>query len=155
MPAKRALALDLGTTFGYARSGRDDGKLTYGSVKLKTKPTEHKGKRYDQFDAWLAYVLPDVSIVYYEEVRRHIGTAAAHMYGGYQALLLAKAFQVGIPVVGVNVGTIKKFATGRGNASKDEMIAAAKALGYNPQDDNAADAIHILRCGLAQENSNA
>ena len=40
---------------------------------------------------------------------------------------------------------IKKFATGKGNANKEAMIEAAKELGYNPKDDNEADAIHIYR----------
>jgi len=45
---------------------------------------------------------------------------------------------------------IKKFATGKGNAGKPEMIEAAKKLGYNPADDNEADAIHLYH--LAQKD---
>ena len=42
------------------------------------------------------------------------------------------------------VGTIKRFISGAGNASKDAVIAAVKARGYAPADDNEADAIAIL-----------
>lgn len=49
----------------------------------------------------------------------------------------------------VNASTIKKFTTGKGNAKKPEMVAAAKALGYKILDDNEADAIHLLRYVLS------
>ena len=49
-----------------------------------------------------------------------------------------------IPYGGVPVGTIKKHATGKGNASKDEMVAAMRVLGHNPTDDNEADALALL-----------
>ena len=45
---------------------------------------------------------------------------------------------------GVPVGTIKRHATGKGNAPKEAMIAAARAHGFSPADDNEADAIALL-----------
>ncbi len=42
------------------------------------------------------------------------------------------------------VGTIKKHATGKGNAGKEDMIASAQARGHNPTDDNEADAIALV-----------
>ena len=45
---------------------------------------------------------------------------------------------------GVPVGTIKRHITGRGNADKAAVIAAVRARGYSPSDDNEADAIAIL-----------
>ena len=50
----------------------------------------------------------------------------------------------GIPYEGVPVGTIKRHATGKGNANKQAMIDAACARGFSPADDNEADAIAIL-----------
>ena len=49
---------------------------------------------------------------------------------------------------GVPVGTIKRHATGKGNASKDEMIAAMRALGHAVTDDNEADALAILHWAI-------
>jgi Holliday junction resolvasome RuvABC endonuclease subunit len=46
------------------------------------------------------------------------------------------------------VGTIKRYATGKGNASKNEVIAAMRARGFEPADDNEADAIAILLWAL-------
>ena len=49
-----------------------------------------------------------------------------------------------IPYQGVPVGTIKKHATGKGNANKDQMISAARLRGHAPADDNEADAIALF-----------
>ena len=49
---------------------------------------------------------------------------------------------------GVPVGTIKKHATGKGNAGKSEMIVAAKVRGHNPVDDNEADALALLHWAI-------
>ncbi len=48
------------------------------------------------------------------------------------------------------MGTIKRHATGKGNASKDEIITAIKAKGFNPVDDNEADSLALLL--WAQDN---
>ena len=37
---------------------------------------------------------------------------------------------------GVPVGTIKRHATGKGNAAKQAMITAARARGFTPADDS-------------------
>lgn len=42
------------------------------------------------------------------------------------------------------MGSIKKHATGKGNASKDEVIAAVRARGHEPGCDNEADALALL-----------
>lgn len=49
-----------------------------------------------------------------------------------------------MPYQGVPVGTIKRFIAGKGNADKKTVIAAVKARGFAPADDNEADAIAIL-----------
>ena len=72
------------------------------------------------------------------------GTDAAHVYGGLMATLTAWAELRGVPYQGVPVGTIKIHATGKGNAPKEAMIAAARARGFAPADDNEADALAIL-----------
>ena len=54
----------------------------------------------------------------------------------------------GVPYQGVPVGTIKRHATGKGNAPKVAMIAAARGRGYSPADDNEADAIALLLWAL-------
>jgi crossover junction endodeoxyribonuclease RuvC len=53
-----------------------------------------------------------------------------------------------IPYRGVPVGTIKRHTTGRGNADKEAVIAAVRALGFDPVDDNEADALALLDWAL-------
>ena len=54
------------------------------------------------------------------------------------------ASTIRIPYQGVPVGTIKRFIAGKGNADKDAVIAAIRARGFEPADDNEADALAIL-----------
>ena len=43
---------------------------------------------------------------------------------------------------------MKRHATGKGNAGKLEMMAAARARGFRPSDDNEADALAILHWAI-------
>lgn len=91
--------------------------------------------------------------MYFEEVRRHASTDAAHAYGGFLATLTAWCEHHGVPYQGVPVGTIKKHVTGKGNASKDEMMVAMRARGYQPADDNEADALALLHWAIQQHDA--
>jgi hypothetical protein len=144
------LALDLGTTTGWALRGQD-GLITSGTASFRPGRYDGGGMRYLRFTSWLTELdrlSGPISAIWFEEVRRHAGTDAAHVYGGLMASLTAWAELRGIPYEGVPVGTIKRHATGKGNASKEAMIAAACARGYSPADDNEADAIAILHWAL-------
>ena len=90
--------------------------------------------------------LPSIGEVRFEEVRRHQGVDAAHVYGGLLGQLSAWCEQHQIPYAGVPVGTIKRSVTGSGNASKAEVITAVERRGFTPKDDNEADAIALLLC---------
>lgn len=137
------LALDLGTTTGWAL--RCGGMVTSGTASFKPGRYEGGGMRYLRFTRWLdEMAFEGLSGVWFEEVRRHAGTDAAHVYGGLMATLTAWCELRGIPYEGVPVGTIKRHATGKGNANKDAMIAAAIARGFAPKDDNEADALALL-----------
>jgi len=145
-PASSVLALDLGSTLGWAVR-LADGTITSGTATFRPGRFEGGGMGWPRFRRWLdsmgANAGPLGSIVF-EEVRRHAGTTAAHVYGGFLAHLTAWCEGAGVPYQGVPVGTIKRFATGRGNADKAAMIAAIEARGFTPADDNEADAIALL-----------
>ena len=85
--------------------------------------------------------------MYFEEVRRHAGVDAAHAYGGFMGHLTAWCEHHQIPYQGVPVGTIKKHATGKGNASKPDD-RRRPARGYAPADDNEADALALLHWAI-------
>ncbi len=144
----RSLALDLGTNTGWALSR--NGLTLSGTQSFKVGRYEGGGMRYLRFQRWLDELAVDgLDSVWFEEVRRHAATDAAHVYGGLLATLTAWAESRAIPYAGIPVGTIKKHATGKGNANKDAMIAAAVARGFAPVDDNEADALallHLVEC---------
>ncbi|MBF0093047.1 MAG: hypothetical protein HQL34_00725 [Alphaproteobacteria bacterium] len=144
--ATTILALDLGTTTGWAM-WLADRTIVSGTMAFRPGRYEGGGMRYLRFRAWLDEMLrtsPTLAAVYFEEVRRHVGTDAAHIYGGFLAHLSAWGEQHGIPYQGVPVGTIKRHITGKGNADKQAVIAAVTTRGHAPSDDNEADAIAIL-----------
>ncbi len=144
------LALDLGTTTGWALRSAD-GLITSGTASFKPQRFDGGGMRYLRFTNWLGELerlSGPIAAIWFEEVRRHAGTDAAHVYGGLMATLTAWAELRGAPCQGVPVGTIKKHATGKGNAPKQAMIAAAQARGFRPADDNEADAIAILHWAI-------
>jgi Holliday junction resolvasome RuvABC endonuclease subunit len=144
------LALDLGTTTGWAIRGFD-GLITSGTVSFKPSRYDGGGMRYLRFTNWLTEIdrlSGPISAIYFEEVRRHVGTDAAHVFGGLLAVLTSWGELRGIPYQGIPVGTIKKHATGKGNAPKQAMIDAARVRGFTPADDNEADAIAILLWAL-------
>jgi Holliday junction resolvasome RuvABC endonuclease subunit len=140
------LALDLGTTTGWAVQS-EDGSITSGTQQFKPQRFEGGGMRYLRFKRWLLDIKTlqnGLQEVYFEEVRRHASTDASHVYGGFLGLLSVFCEHHQIAYQGVPVGTIKRHATGKGNASKDEVIGAMTQLGHSPVDDNEADALALL-----------
>lgn len=138
------LAVDLGTTTGFC-VGSDpvaSPSTVSGTVSFKPGRYEGGGMRFVRFKRWLDEVHASYAFteVYFEEVRRHAGTDAAHVYGGLMAHLTAWCEDRAIPYEGVPVGTIKKHWTGKGNASKGDMILASRRRILDPEDDNEADA---------------
>jgi len=120
---------------------------------MSFRPSRYDGGgiRYLRFRNWLNLFVTGgdmIQAVYFEEVRRHVGTDAAHIYGGFLACLSAWCEENGLAYQGVPVGTIKRFTTGKGNADKAAVIAALRELGFSPTDDNEADALAILLWAL-------
>lgn len=147
------LAIDIGTTTGWAL-GMRDGALHSGSESFAPRRNDGPGQRWLKFSAWLgerARQAGEIHVVYYEKVRRHAGTTAAHVYGGFEAHLQAWADRNRIRLVGVPVSVIKKSWTGRGNANKDAMMAEAKRRGIKVVDDNHCDARALLDYAILQE----
>jgi len=149
-PARTAtttvLALDLGTATGWALSSHDQ-HITSGTVTFRPGRFEGGGMRYLRFRRWLDEVARlggPIDRICFEEVRRHVSTDSSHVYGGLMGMLTAWGELNAVPYEGVPVGTIKRFATGRGNADKAAVVAAMQARGFHPADDNEADALALL-----------
>jgi Holliday junction resolvasome RuvABC endonuclease subunit len=150
------LALDLGTCTGWALQERG-GRICSGSQPFRPQRYEGGGMRFLRFQRWLTELSqshtspaqPLIDQVVFEEVRRHAGVDAAHAYGGFLGQLGSFCEHHRIPYQGVPVGTIKRFITGKGNASKEQVIAAVRDLGHSPVDDNEADALALLHWAIA------
>ncbi len=142
------IAFDLGTKCGYA--ARINGQVNSGVMDLapaSSRKHEGAGLRYMRFREKLSVLLSEanaVSVAVFESVRRHLGVDAAHVYGGLLATLTSECERRNIPYEGIGVQEIKRYATGKGNAGKEEVIAAVRVMGYDPIDDNEADAIALL-----------
>lgn len=139
------LALDLGTTTGYAfRSA--SGAIISGVWNLKPRRFDGGGMRFLRFEQYLSefHKASSIETIFFEEVRRHAGTDAAHVYGGLMGQLTAWGEKNRVPYEGVSVGEIKKFWTGKGNADKAMMIEQAIFRGFMPASDDEADALALL-----------
>ncbi|MDK6077924.1 hypothetical protein [Massilia varians] len=147
------LAIDIGTTTGWARSSRA-GTIASGSEKFAPGRMEKPGHRWLKFRAFLneqRVQAGDIHAVYFEDVKRHGPgqVIAAHVYGGFLACLEMWCAANNVRLVPVGVGVVKKHWTGKGNADKLAMVETARAKGFRPKDNNEADALAIL--SLAQQ----
>lgn len=144
------LALDLGTSCGFC-VGAEQSHIS-GHWSMKPSRFEGGGMRFVKFRARLKELADayPVDRVFFEEVRRHAGTDAAHVYGGLMAILTEWCEEHGLPYEGLPVGEIKKAFTGNGNASKDAMIDECIDRGYQPKTSDEADAIAVFHLGLAR-----
>ena len=86
-----------------------------------------------------------IDLILYEEVMRHQGTKAAHIYGAIEGAIQMVCYLNKIPFKKIPVGTIKKHATGKGKADKQMMVDAAEARGWKVKgSDDKADALWML-----------
>lgn len=136
-----ALFLDPATACGFAVGA--PGKVVCGEWDLSRT----------RFDAWamtpiklkryleLLHEATGFTHVGYEQVRRHMSTDAAHLHGALVAAIQEWCLSKEIAFESVGVGTLKKFWTGNGAASKEQMKDAARKRGFEPASDNEADAL--------------
>jgi len=149
------LALDLATSTGWALSDRN-GVITSGVQTFDLKRGESAGMRFLRFRKWIKEVMAlgelgkqfndrNPGLIGYEQAH-HRGGASTQLCVGMCTDVLAEAALYGLDHVAVHTASLKKFSTGKGKASKEEMIAKAKEI--YPQieiiDDNHADALLLL-----------
>lgn len=141
------IAIDIGSKCGYCT--KIDNNLIYGC--LDTSKYIH-GQRYYEFYQLLNTLksknINNESIeIVYEHVNRHLGTIAAHVYGGFLAILLLFAYENNYKVYPLSVQQIKKYISDNNRASKQEVIDSVNnKLKINIKNDNIADAIAIYLC---------
>lgn len=143
------LTLDLATKTGWATFF--DNKASSGVQEFGLQRGESAGMRFLRFRAWLKkmseYAPGKIDVIAYEQAH-HRGGAATQLCVGLVTDVLAFAADIGAETMPVHTGTLKKYATGKGNAGKELMVLAARERGYTPTDDNEADACLLLEYAL-------
>ena len=148
------LGLDLGTKCGFARYDHlgKGGSYMTGAWDFSITRFDSPHIRYERFGKALdEHFALGVTKVFYETVRRHLGTTAAHVYGAFLNKLHEKCAEYDVPFEGLTVQEIKIFATGKGGgagAGKAGVVKAVKAWGFNPKSEDESDAIAILKCAM-------
>lgn len=143
------IGIDPGTACGWAVLDMATGdRVASGTWDLSARRHEGGGMRFVRARRLVDELLLSYNkvVLVYEEVRRHAGTDAAHVYGGLIATFAATCEEQTVPYTGIPVGTVKKTATGKGNAPKGLMVEAARERWGHPlrlADDNEADALWI------------
>ena len=170
------LGLDLGTNCGYS--------YCFVKNKMETPPRVYAGQldlsagaydsgaiRFIRLRHFLSAIKPDM--IAYEDVRYTppAGTGfmsagallaraapACEWFGALKATVCTWAEENGVPCIGMPIGTIKKRATGKGNANKVDIIKACNSefgFDFDPEGyessgvDNIADSVFV--CALAVE----
>lgn len=159
------IAFDLGTHMGWciANSPYKDGYIASGHIELGKGVERYVNfqnflkKIEDQyvdsmFDKNLAFD-QQIRKVYYENVRYHTGTEAAHVYGGFKTFLSVWCEKNNLYIQGIEPTAIKKRASGKGHASKELMVQTSNLLPWNLSitDHNEADAVclaHVAMCDI-------
>ncbi len=134
------LFVDPATTCGMAVGML--GFIVASDLELKVED-EPFAARLWRLKRWLeqTHDADPITLIGYESSRFLKSADAAFCYGAIVGQLLLFALEHDIPVESVPVATLKKFWTGSGNASKQQMMAAARQRGFEPASHNEADAI--------------
>ena len=163
---KNILALDLGTNTGYCYNV---GPQIYSGTWLLASKDDLKTARKARFDRRCDIRVPELyrrldrivssamffDYVIFEDVRFHTSLAQSQLWSSLRTAVWLSFAPCTIEAV--DVGTLKKFATGSGAADKLKMRAYLKgipALFKEEMDDNAVDAAWLFlwaKTNLAKE----
>jgi len=139
------LAIDQATICGIAyQLVGDEPKVERWDLSIKNK--ESQGLKWLRFESRLkAFVTKNkIKVIAYElPAGRNINPI---IHSSKLICIVEKlCAELSLEYIELSTGSIKKFATGNGSAKKDMMIEFARKLwGYEGNDDNEADALHIL-----------
>ena len=147
------LSLDMATKTGWASNILGNRS---GVIEFQLKRGESPGMRFLRCRAWLnemhRLLGGKIDIIAYEQAH-HRGGNATSVCVGLVTEVQAFAAEHNIELMPVHTATLKKFATGNGRAGKPAMIQAASERGWNPRDDNEADAALLseLECQFVNQ----
>lgn len=93
--------------------------------------------------------LPDLVAVEGYSLGGVVGQLAKFRLGEVGGMIRLVLFDLAVPFVEIPPRSVKRFATGNGNADKDRMLAAAHELGAPVSNHDEADAWHLRRMARA------
>ena len=124
------------------------GTIDYGVIKPAPKMVKTPIERLEYIRRNVFKAALDAELVVIEDYAFSRSNRAHQMgeLGGVIRHSLAKA----VKLVAVSPTTLKKFATGKGNASKELMLVdAVVRLGYKGSNHNEADSLWLLYAAMA------
>jgi Holliday junction resolvasome RuvABC endonuclease subunit len=146
----RTLALDLGGSMGWAINMPD--RIISGTALLAKNSAVPYGVRFMAmlgflFDLLKKYAFTQIA---FEMVNAgvHRGKAQIALNSGYRAMAQVFAAKEGMTEIPVHIGTAKKALTGNGHAEKSDMVRHATLIGAEPDSEDAADAVGVLKAAL-------
>lgn len=146
----KVLTLDLSINQpGYAVADTDSNEIiTFGHLTNKSSETVYS--RIDKNLQFFLTLIPkyDIKAVWMELPAFSRRQRSHDMLTSQQGIFKFALYKRNIPVYGIGISDIKKNITGKGTATKDEMVEAIKALGYEVTKDDEADAIGIYLTGI-------
>ena len=144
MPSERILALDLSTKhFGWAFWG--DGVRQSSVARPPPMPPNQPGIIYDTLDLWIARKLDQLHPAIVAIEQPHLRGVNSFYFCGMLGIVALNCHRRRIDWITPQARDIKLHATGKGNADKDAMVAAAEARwGVICRTDDEADALWLL-----------
>tara|TARA_R110000868_G_scaffold24342_4_gene96294 strand:- start:3168 stop:3626 length:459 start_codon:yes stop_codon:yes gene_type:complete len=143
----KVIALDLGSSMAMAHNVLGEARVQ--SKTFKGLREQRAADTRDWLDYWLEAIdlLGGADAVVYERPFAR-GRDATRCLWGLAGIVEAAATRAGLPVLDVDVSTLKKFATGKSGASKEQMIEAAQLMGYTGDNEHEADAWCLLQYSM-------
>ena len=176
---KLILGLDFGTTTGYSygfvdpNDPIDSVDIITGQLNLSAGPYDSGAIRFVRLRQFLSVFKPD--LVIYEDVKYTPPAAAGvkfsvsailaraatstELFGAFKATASTWCEEHNVACHGIGIGQIKKRATGRGNANKEDVITACNeqfGTAFDISDykitgvDNIADSAWVFQLGYEQ-----
>lgn len=147
VPTMHVLGLDVSLrSTGWAALTYDDGTLADCGLITSPVGADYLETLLDLSTdiAAIARRFPHADIAIEEGVAYRSGTTTRRLAGAWAAAALGAMNAIGAPVAEINVSTVKKLATGNGNAGKGQVIkAAVERWGAKAAQPDIADACWV------------
>lgn len=141
------VGIDPATKCGYAVLDAKGNALMGGTWQLERRSGDGAGMLYVRFQRLFRELVRsldddnDLIVCYEQQANRFAGSA--HVGLGIISHIQRICEEQNVPYTGVAFSTVKKHATGNGQANKAAMVEAAKARWGLVEDDNHADSLWI------------